>query len=119
MTELTVTEKLSESDSSPSVAVTVKNSLPLKSGGAVNIILVPLNSVIISTPSVIVYERTSSSISVAENETVIEVSSSNDISCESNTRSGASLIALMVTVTLAVSVKSPSLTVNTKESSPL
>ena len=46
------------------------------------------------------------------------MSSSKDTS-DTVERTGASLTGVIVSVTLAVSVNSPSLTVNTKESSPL
>ena len=78
----------------------------------------PLRLAIIILPPDMLKVRLSPSTSLADKLVEPEASSSKDTS-ETLARTGASLTALTVRVTLASSDNSPSLTVNVKLSSPL
>ena len=113
-----VTVMVCESESSLSLTVMVNVSLPLKSKGALKLTSLPSSKAIISVPSVILKVSSSPSISDPDTLKLPEVSSSKDTS-DTASSTGASLTGVIVNVTLAVSVNSPSLTVNVNESSPL
>ena len=95
MTALTVTVIFCESESSLSVVVTVKVSLPLKFSYGVNVISLPSSVAVISLPPVILNVRSSPSTSDAETLILVLVSSSKDTS-DTVASTGASLTTFTV-----------------------
>ena len=117
LTATIVTVSTCESVKSPSVTLTVKFSVPLKSVGAVKLKSVPSKVATISVPVVTLYVRSSPSISVADKVTSSELSSSKD-TLSNVASTGASLTAFTNKDTDALSVNSPSETWNVNSSAP-
>ena len=113
-----VTVNTCESVKSPSVTLTVKFSVPLKSVGAEKLKSEPSKVATMSVPVVTLFVRSSPSISVADKVTPPELSSSKD-TLSNVASTGASLTEFTNKDTDALSVNSPSETWNVNSSGPL
>ena len=107
-----VTVNTCESVKSPSVTLTVKFSVPLKSAGAEKLKSEPSKVATISVPVVTLYVRSSPSISVADKVTPPELSSSKDtLSNVASTGASLTVCNLQPSISVdtdALSVNSPS-----------
>ena len=109
--------KLWESESSASLAITVKDSLPLQSDVALKLIAEPSKLAVILSPPITSNVKLSPSTSLAEIVISVLPSSSNSTS-DMSTSSGASFKPDIVIVTFALDEYSPSPAVNVKLSLP-
>ena len=118
-TGLTVTVTVAANEvSSPSVTRYVKVVLPLKSSSGVKVAEEPVISTNPSEESWPI-KYTKSSLSISEPIKSIVTDTSSSVVPEVSEATGASFTGLTVMITSCVSIKSPSLTINIKESFPL
>ena len=109
--------KLWESESSASLAITVKDSLPLQSDVALKLIAEPSKLAVILSPPITSNVKLSPSTSLAEIVISVLPSSSNSTS-DMPASSGTSLTGKISIFTDWVSLNSPSETVTSKDTEP-